>query len=467
MTRPVALVVLALALALAPPAAAAPAHGHDGPHVPTAFPGLLGALPGADEGPVDLVVRNHEVAELFDALEAQHPRYFAHGVHGASTMGYPIHDGTITDTEAAEPKFHVYLDGGHHGNEFLGNELVLQYVAHLMEGVAAEDPDVLEFLREYVVYVTPIVNPDGNYLDTRKNGNQVDVNRNYPYEWGLDGASDKPWDFNYHGTEPLSEPETRANVEFASARDLDLWVTMHTGVAEMYWPWSYTNDDPPDAALFYAMEEPFEAAAHGRLDAMQSAELYIADGDTEDFGYGVLGVPSFVIEVHEDQFTPAYAGEIPSVIAEQFDGLRWLVENTPLIGARVHVHEHEPAVGPAVSEKGGDVTFWLHNKGWGEASGVTLALARDGATIATKTLDLAPGAHANVTFEDAGDLEGLRLDATYPRLLVDSTKTLTFAWPAAEAVAASSGGPLDVPAPGLAGALVAFAVAFAAFRRSA
>jgi murein peptide amidase A len=53
------------------------------------------------------------------------------------------------------------------------------------------------------------VNPDGMALNTRKNANEVDLNRNWPTNWQPIARSN-----NYSGTGPASEPETKATLAF-------------------------------------------------------------------------------------------------------------------------------------------------------------------------------------------------------------------------------------------------------------
>ena len=56
------------------------------------------------------------------------------------------------------------------------------------------------------IWVVPDLNPDGTAQHRRQNGDGIDLNRNFPYDWqpvGGDGA------FDYPGPRPLSEPETQ------------------------------------------------------------------------------------------------------------------------------------------------------------------------------------------------------------------------------------------------------------------
>jgi murein endopeptidase len=57
------------------------------------------------------------------------------------------------------------------------------------------------------LWVVSQLNPDGFALDRRQNARGVDLNRNFPSEWRAGG---RPWDGEYPGPRPLSEPETRA-----------------------------------------------------------------------------------------------------------------------------------------------------------------------------------------------------------------------------------------------------------------
>jgi murein peptide amidase A len=56
------------------------------------------------------------------------------------------------------------------------------------------------------IWVVPDLNPDGTARHQRQNGDGIDLNRNFPYDWqpiAADGA------FDYPGPRPLSEPETQ------------------------------------------------------------------------------------------------------------------------------------------------------------------------------------------------------------------------------------------------------------------
>jgi len=66
-------------------------------------------------------------------------------------------------------------------------------------------------------------NPDGSQLETRRNANQVDINRNFPIKWL---ASD-PAARTYSGPSPASEPETQALMNAVEQINPTLIVVFH------------------------------------------------------------------------------------------------------------------------------------------------------------------------------------------------------------------------------------------------
>jgi N-acetylmuramoyl-L-alanine amidase-like protein/zinc carboxypeptidase len=61
--------------------------------------------------------------------------------------------------------------------------------------------------RGVALWIVDDMNPDGSRANTRQNANGVDLNRNFSHRWR---AMFAPFDQNYSGTGPLSEPESRA-----------------------------------------------------------------------------------------------------------------------------------------------------------------------------------------------------------------------------------------------------------------
>ncbi len=103
----------------------------------------------------------------------------------------------------------VLVIGVIHGNEQDG----LLIVDELRR---REVPEGLE------LWLVESMNPDGVVVDDRHNANDVDLNRNFPYNWGPIGV---PGDGQYAGTGPASEIETQVMVNFLEQLrpDISIW----------------------------------------------------------------------------------------------------------------------------------------------------------------------------------------------------------------------------------------------------
>jgi protein MpaA len=109
---------------------------------------------------------------------------------GRSALGRPIRAHEVGDPSA---RTRMLVVGCIHGNECAGTAVARR----LLAGAPPANADL---------WVVANLNPDGRALGVRQNGRGVDLNRNFPSEWRRIG---RPWDPQYSGPRPLSEPETR------------------------------------------------------------------------------------------------------------------------------------------------------------------------------------------------------------------------------------------------------------------
>ena len=140
-------------------------------------------------------------------------------------------DGTTKDV--------AYIDGGHHGNEHLGTELAFLVAEYYIEGWINEEQEVIDVLTNTELHILIMLNADGNDFDTRWNVNQVDLNRNYDHYWNTCPTTQP-------GSSAFSESETLANSMYMNdvVPHADLYITMHTGVWIMLYPWGKWPDQP-------------------------------------------------------------------------------------------------------------------------------------------------------------------------------------------------------------------------------
>mmetsp|Transcript_12654 Transcript_12654/g.34074 ORF Transcript_12654/g.34074 Transcript_12654/m.34074 type:complete len:577 (+) Transcript_12654:14-1744(+) len=137
---------------------------------------------------------------------------------------------------------------GEHGRELIGPEVALR----LAETVCAhEDPKWDATLLDVEFVIIPVANEHGRGLVergvdvcSRLNENGVDLNRNFPYQWGKHDATtlleEEPC-----GPTPFSEPETRAIDHFVRQFRPHLYLSFHSGDQAVILPYDSSRSPPP------------------------------------------------------------------------------------------------------------------------------------------------------------------------------------------------------------------------------
>ena len=226
----------------------------------------------------------------------------------------------------------VYIDGGHHGNEHLGTELAFLTAEFYIEGWAAGDQEVIDVLTTTELHILIMLNADGNDIDTRWNINQVDLNRNYDHYWNTCPTTQP-------GSAAFSESETHANSVYMNTvvPDADLYVTMHTGVWIMLYPWGKWPEQPSDWELFHFIRDDVHANISDIPIQNANQGLYPNCGTSRDYGYGVMGFPTFTFETDDEQWLPGTTEPLSSRLGEEMDVMRYLITNTWYWRARLSV----------------------------------------------------------------------------------------------------------------------------------
>jgi hypothetical protein len=222
------------------------------------------------------------------------------------------------DRDEDEPA--VLINGAHHGSELLSIEYTLDAVRHLLEE-HAHDPAVRRAVDGLEIWCVPLVNPDGNYnymhrsrARGRKNGRDndgdgshddwdgVDLNRNYPFQWGALGelgSRSLDADDRYRGTAPASEPETAAMMRLARERRFVAAISFHTLATAILSPYTIDGVVNPEADEAWAFAEALAAAApeqpNGRMYRVRR-QLYPVDGTDQDWHRHAHGTLAYIVE---------------------------------------------------------------------------------------------------------------------------------------------------------------------------
>lgn len=226
----------------------------------------------------------------------------------------------------------VRVLGAHHGDEISSVELALA----IAETLCAPDPSpaIAALLDTHTVWVAPYVNPDGVAALSRTNADDVDLNRNYGFEWSANSYLGGPY--------PFSEPETRAVRNAALLTLPHTSLSLHSGATNIGYVWNYTYDDTAEEGLLDDLGELY--ADHNTTDdfwVTNGADWYPTRGDTNDWSYDSYGGFDFTVELTREKAPPA--SQIDGYVAEHLAAALAVLTRTPeLQGTVVDALTGEP-----------------------------------------------------------------------------------------------------------------------------
>ena len=255
-----------------------------------------------------------EIVDWAQTVSTANPDLVELFTYGHSVGGRPLIALHITaDVDQARPdRSDFVFTGGLHANEVIGGEAAWRLADRLIAGYGV-DPAITDVLDTREAWVFPMMNPDGRAAvegglhGHRKNraayGGQspgtvevgVDLNRNFPHQFGLHDTGIEPRHNTWGGPEALSEPETARFWEFlhdgARFDDIAAAIDYHGGAETLFVPWinrieHYFNPmAPEDAATFARLtDELFDVTGYDRIPLWYSAWGTLSDSLFETFG---------------------------------------------------------------------------------------------------------------------------------------------------------------------------------------
>jgi predicted deacylase len=254
---------------------------------------LAAQVPADTSGPADLAA----ALATIDGWQKEHPDLVRRVETGKSVGERPLFVLRIGSAPDGAPE--LFVVGGIHGHEHSETD-ALWLVGELLRRAA--DPAVATLLSTRVLWVQPLVNPDGVHARQRKNKNGVDLNRNFDARWKKGADPDAR---TYSGPSAFSEPESRALREFLLSRPyLRACLDLHrsTNLLVPAQRGAEGAIDPPVREAFAALTA---AVGWAGPVANEPAHWPTMGGLFVDWAWAELGTVAFAMENRGDPAGPA------------------------------------------------------------------------------------------------------------------------------------------------------------------
>lgn len=260
-----------------------------------------------------------EIVAILNKVHAAYPEITKIIKIGESLEGRPILALRITDhpetNERGEPA--MLFNSMHHAREIMSPEVSLDIIEYLVTNYKT-DKRVNFWVNNLDIWVVPMLNVDGNakvwagnpmWRKNTRDGHGVDLNRNYPFQWGhCNGSSGSRYSDTYRGAAPGSEPETQILMNLVSKVRPVFDISFHSYSNLVIYPLGCKGDRVSDRPLVEGI------GAHvGKLIDYTPGYgwelLYSTDGGDIDWMYDRWGVLSYVLEVNSrsEGFHPPFS----------------------------------------------------------------------------------------------------------------------------------------------------------------
>ena len=290
----------------------------------------------------------------------------------SSNEGYYLQVLTLTGQSTSTSitrKGILFAMAGLHPRELAPPQVLIEWLTQLVQDYSSGENAAITSLLDHEVEIHVLIqaNPDGRALAEttqpwrRKNVNHlgtsakcgadeigIDLNRNFPFKFGLDsGSSNLPCSETFRGSGPASEVETKTIIQYLQSIFPDWqqgqessvlqgipFPTNHTGVFidlhaygnVMIWPWGYVNRKNPNFLENEAfMNKLSKFNSLGLAGPGPTTYFGEASGASDDFCYASLGVASMTWELGEQAFAQA-CDRFEAWLPNYLDGLTYAAQ---------------------------------------------------------------------------------------------------------------------------------------------
>ena len=344
-------------------------------------------------------------------MVADHPDRVRLHTAGTSTAGLDLYMLEIADFAAIEAgtglpleeREVVWVDGGHHSNEYSGVYFALAFAQFLVEDYGA-DEQATWIVDNRHTWVMPMVNPDGSHAMGRLNAKGVNINRNYPVIWGA--LAEDPL-LNNPGPAPASEIETQVNIEWFNKTRPDYYASVHCCGNLWLYPYGMEGLDPVDNAMLQRVCDEAFPTVRDDCGPIWST-IYPASGSSVDTAYEYTGTVAFGYEMSGRGAVSLWGQPLTEAPVREQEVESW----EGLLHAALNVHRY--GAYPNITDVRADpegLRVTVRNDGLGNLTDAAFQLMfpKDGSSQAVLP-PLAPGESATVRLPcDENGLHELRL----------------------------------------------------------
>lgn len=282
-----------------------------------------------------------EVVQKLDSMRLRFPNL----ITAKQNLGLSVENRTIwgikisdnPDINESSTEAPVYFDALHHAREPQSMASLMYFMYWILENYGT-DPEATYLANNREIFIVPVVNPDGyvrnqttnpngggSWRKNRRNNGScygVDLNRNYPYGWGLNsGSSNDPCSETYRGLSAGSEPETQAIMTFINQVRPKIAFSMHSVAGRYLNPYGY-NDSAVSYDIYSEFSSDFAASNNYTYGTVNEMLAYYSSGTTRDFLHSI-GSYCWTPEVGGSGFWPSQTQIIP-VASENMFAIKYL-----------------------------------------------------------------------------------------------------------------------------------------------
>jgi hypothetical protein len=269
-----------------------------------------------------------ETVQMLNDLDSRFPYLVDIFRIGTSVLGKEIKCIRISNNRDKSEKYSCLIDGCIHGSEWEAGEACLYLSEYLLINFG-KNKTISDILNKTIIYIVPLLNPDGRDNDDRFNENGIDLNRNFDIDFGRLRGHCMPlgkvfgrkipylsfprfnlW-FTNSGRRPFSEPETQAIkglMRFLDKERFSFYMNCHTATHSINTPWAAFKPPFKLSSEHSSVYDAIRKWVSENTEYEDNPLWYKASGTASDWCFKEFKIPSVTFEILSMDYEPGSGG---------------------------------------------------------------------------------------------------------------------------------------------------------------